>query len=69
MSNHGNYIVSLGNLCHWLATQAEALGVEIYPGFPAADIVYGENGVVKGVVTGDLGVAATAITRTASRRA
>jgi electron-transferring-flavoprotein dehydrogenase len=56
MSNHGNYIVSLGNLCRWLATQAEALGVEIYPGFPAADIVYGEKGEVKGVVTGDLGV-------------
>ncbi len=57
MSNHGNYIVSLGNLCRWLATQAEALGVEIYPGFPAADIVYGENGEVRGVTTGDLGVA------------
>jgi electron-transferring-flavoprotein dehydrogenase len=57
MHNHGNYIVSLGNLCRWLATQAEALGVEIYPGFPAADIVYGENGEVRGVVTGDLGVA------------
>ncbi len=57
MSNHGNYIVSLGNLCRWLATQAEALGVEIYPGFPAADIVYGDKGEVKGVVTGDLGVA------------
>jgi electron-transferring-flavoprotein dehydrogenase len=57
MSNHGNYIVSLGNLCRWLATQAEALGVEIYPGFPAADVVYGENGEVRGVVTGDLGVA------------
>src|SRR5579871_4181123 len=57
MSNHGNYIVSLGNLCRWLATQAEALGVEIYPGFPAADIVYGQNGEVKGVVTGDQGVA------------
>ncbi|HEX3652572.1 MAG TPA: electron transfer flavoprotein-ubiquinone oxidoreductase [Rhizomicrobium sp.] len=57
MSNHGNYIVSLGNLCKWLAQQAEALGVEIYPGFPAADIVYGENGEVRGVVTGDLGVA------------
>jgi electron-transferring-flavoprotein dehydrogenase len=57
MSNHGNYIVSLGNLCRWLATQAEALGVEIYPGFPAADIVFGEQGEVKGVTTGDLGVA------------
>ena len=56
MSNHGNYIVSLSNLCKWLATQAEALGVEIYPGFPAAALVI-ENGVVRGVTTGDLGVA------------
>jgi electron-transferring-flavoprotein dehydrogenase len=56
MSNHGNYIVSLSNLCKWLATQAEALGVEIYPGFPAAALVV-EAGVVKGVTTGDLGVA------------
>ncbi|MGA9795419.1 MAG: electron transfer flavoprotein-ubiquinone oxidoreductase [Rhizomicrobium sp.] len=57
MSNHGNYIVSLSNTCKWLATQAEALGVEIYPGFPAAAIVYGDHGEVKGVTTGDLGVA------------
>jgi electron-transferring-flavoprotein dehydrogenase len=57
MWNHGNYIVSLGNVCRWLATQAEALGVEIYPGFPAADIVYGDKGEVRGIVTGDLGVA------------
>src|SRR5689334_22232218 len=57
MNNHGNYIVSLGNVCRWLGTQAEALGVEIYPGFPAADIVFGEKGEVKGVTTGDLGVA------------
>ena len=57
MSNHGNYIVSLGNVCRWLATQAEALGVEIYPGFPAADIAYGDKGEVTGVITGDLGVA------------
>jgi len=56
MSNHGNYIVSLGNLCRWLGTQAEALGVEIYPGFPAHDLLI-ENNVVKGVITGDLGVA------------
>ncbi|HTP75727.1 MAG TPA: electron transfer flavoprotein-ubiquinone oxidoreductase [Rhizomicrobium sp.] len=56
MHNHGNYIVSLSNLCKWLATQAEALGVEIYPGFPAAELVI-ENGVVKGVTTGDLGIA------------
>ena len=57
MGNHGAYLVSLGNVCRWLATQAEALGVEIYPGFPAADIVYGDKGEVKGIVTGDLGVA------------
>ncbi|MDE2110705.1 MAG: electron transfer flavoprotein-ubiquinone oxidoreductase [Alphaproteobacteria bacterium] len=57
MSNHGAYIVSLGNVCRWLATQAEALGVEIYPGFPAADLVFGDKGEVRGVVTGDLGVA------------
>jgi electron-transferring-flavoprotein dehydrogenase len=57
MSNHGNYIVSLSNVCKWLGTQAEALGVEIYPGFPAAAIVYGDHGEVKGVTTGDLGVA------------
>jgi electron-transferring-flavoprotein dehydrogenase len=57
MSNHGNYIASLSNLTKWMAQQAEALGVEIYPGFPAADIVFGENGEVKGVTTGDLGVA------------
>jgi len=56
MSNHGNYIVSLSNLCKWLATQAEALGVEIYPGFSAAALVI-ENDVVRGVTTGDLGVA------------
>ena len=57
MSNHGSYIVSLGNLCRWLATQAEGLGVEIYPGFPAAQVKYGEKGEVLGVITGDMGVA------------
>ena len=57
MSNHGNYIVSLSNLCKWLGQQAEALGVEIYPGFPAAAVVYGDKGEVRGVTTGDLGVA------------
>ncbi|MGB8363889.1 MAG: electron transfer flavoprotein-ubiquinone oxidoreductase [Rhizomicrobium sp.] len=57
MSNHGNYIVSLGNVCRWLAAQAEALGVEIYPGFSGADIAYGDKGEVTGVITGDLGVA------------
>ena len=56
MSNHGNYIISLGNLCRWLGTEAEALGVEIYPGFPAHELLI-ENGVVQGVITGDLGVA------------
>ncbi len=56
MSNHGNYIVSLGNLCRWLAQQAEALGVEIYPGFAAAEILYHDDGSVKGVATGDMGV-------------
>ena len=56
MSNHGNYIVSLSNLCRWLGQQAEALGVDIYPGFPAHDLII-EDGVVKGVLTGDMGVA------------
>jgi electron-transferring-flavoprotein dehydrogenase len=56
MHNHGNYIVSLGNVCRWLATQAEALGVEIYPGFAAAEVLYDENGRVKGVATGDMGI-------------
>ena len=56
MSNHGNYIVSLSNLCRWLGAQAESLGVEIYPGFPAHDLII-ENDIVKGVITGDLGVA------------
>ncbi len=56
MSNHGNYIVSLGNLARWLGQQAEALGVEIYPGFPAHELLIAD-GVVKGVITGDLGVA------------
>ncbi|MBN9555219.1 MAG: electron transfer flavoprotein-ubiquinone oxidoreductase [Alphaproteobacteria bacterium] len=56
MHNRGNYIVSLSNLCRWLGQQAEALGVEIYPGFPAHDLII-ENDVVRGVITGDLGVA------------
>src|SRR6185295_19108760 len=55
MSNHGNYIVSLGNVCRWLAKKAEALGVEIYPGFAAAEVLYGE-GAVAGVATGDMGI-------------
>jgi electron-transferring-flavoprotein dehydrogenase len=57
MHNHGNYIASLSNVCKWLATQAEALGVEIYPGFAGAGIVYGDKGEVLGVTTGDMGVA------------
>ncbi|HEV2979437.1 MAG TPA: electron transfer flavoprotein-ubiquinone oxidoreductase [Casimicrobiaceae bacterium] len=57
MNNHGNYIVSLGNVCSWLATQAEALGVEIYAGFPASEVLYDERGAVRGVATGDMGVA------------
>ncbi|MGE5476399.1 MAG: electron transfer flavoprotein-ubiquinone oxidoreductase [Bacteroidales bacterium] len=56
MHNHGNYIISLGNLCRWLAAQAEELGVEIYPGFAAAEILYRADGSVKGVATGDMGV-------------
>ncbi len=56
MNNHGNYIISLGNLCRWLATQAEELGVEIYPGFAAAEVLYNNNGAVVGVATGDMGV-------------
>ncbi len=54
--NDGNYVISLGNLCRWLAEQAEALGVEIYPGFAAAEILYAEDGRVRGVATGDMGV-------------
>ena len=54
--NHGNYVISLGNLCRWLGQQAEALGVEIYPGFAGAEILYNEDGSVKGVATGDMGV-------------
>jgi electron-transferring-flavoprotein dehydrogenase len=57
MNNHGNYIASLGNVCRWLAQQAESSGVEIYPGFPAAEVLYGETGEVRGVATGDMGVA------------
>jgi electron-transferring-flavoprotein dehydrogenase len=56
MSNHGNFVVSLGNVCRWLAGKAEALGVEIYPGFAAAEVLYGPNGEVTGVATGDMGV-------------
>ena len=54
--NHGNYIVSLGNVVRWLAQQAEGLGVEIFPGFPAAEVLYADDGSVKGVATGNLGI-------------
>jgi electron-transferring-flavoprotein dehydrogenase len=57
MHNEGTYTGSLGNLCRWLAEQAEELGVEIFPGFPAAEVLYNEDGSVKGVATGDMGVA------------
>jgi electron-transferring-flavoprotein dehydrogenase len=57
MSNHGNYVVSLGNVCRWLGTKAEALGVEIYPGFAAAELLFEGNGAVAGVATGDMGIA------------
>jgi len=57
LHNDGNYIISLGNLCRWLGQQAEALGVEIYPGFAAAEVLFNEDGSVKGIATGDMGVA------------
>jgi electron-transferring-flavoprotein dehydrogenase len=57
MNNHGHYVVSLGNICRWLASKAEALGVEIYPGFAAAEVLFDGNGAVAGVATGDMGVA------------
>ncbi len=57
LSNKGNYTGSLGNLCRWLAEQAEGLGVEIFPGFPASEVLYNEDGSVKGVATQDMGVA------------
>ncbi len=56
MRNHGNYIASLGNVCRWLGEQAEALGVEIYPGFAAAEVLYHDDGSVKGIATGDMGI-------------
>ncbi|TXC69328.1 electron transfer flavoprotein-ubiquinone oxidoreductase [Sphingorhabdus soli] len=57
MNNKGTYTGSLGNLCRWLAERAEAMGVEIFPGFPAAEVLYNDDGSVKGVATGDMGVA------------
>src|SRR5580700_10729370 len=56
MSNHGNFIGSLGAVTRWLAARAEALGVEIYPGFAAVEVLYGEMGEVVGIATGDMGV-------------
>ena len=57
MRNRGTYTLSLGNLCRWLAGQAEELGVEIFPGFPAAEVLYDDQGAVRGVATGDMGIA------------
>ena len=56
MHNHGNYIISLGNLCRWLAEQATQLGADVFPGFAAAEILYNEDGSVKGVATGNMGI-------------
>ena len=56
MSNHGNFIVSLGNVCRWLGEKAAALGVDIYPGFSATEVLYGANGEVTGIATGDMGI-------------
>ena len=56
MSNHGNFVASLGDVCRWLAKKAESLGVELYPGFAATEVLYGSRGEVLGVVTGDMGV-------------
>jgi electron-transferring-flavoprotein dehydrogenase len=55
-TNHGNYVASLGNVCRWLGTQAEAAGVEIYPGFAAAEVLFTDDGRVRGVATGDMGI-------------
>ena len=55
-TNHGYYVVSLGNVCRWLAQQAEGLGVEIFPGFAATEVLYGQDGAVRGVATGDMGI-------------
>lgn len=57
MNNHGNYVVRLGHVVRWLGEQAEALGVEIYPGIPASEVLYHPDGSVKGIATGDVGIA------------
>ena len=59
MHNEGNYIISLGNLTRWLAEQAESLGVEIFPGFAAQEVLFNDDGSVKGIATGDMGVSAS----------
>ena len=56
--NDGNYIVSMGNVCRWLAEQAENMGIEVYPGFAAAELLFNDDGSVKGVATGDMGISA-----------
>ncbi|WP_373355171.1 electron transfer flavoprotein-ubiquinone oxidoreductase [Pseudoroseicyclus sp. CXY001] len=56
MNNHGNYIVSMGNVCRWLAEQAEALGVEVFPGFACSQLIWGEDGALKGVIAGEFGL-------------
>jgi len=56
MNNHGNFVVSLGNVCRWLAQKAEGVGVEIFPGFAAVEVLYGANGEVTGIATGDMGI-------------
>ena len=61
MKNHGNYVISLGNLCRWLAAKAEELGAEVYPGFAAAETLYDTDGCVAGIATGDLGIGADGV--------
>ena len=56
ISNHGNYLISLGDLCVWLAERAQELGVDIFPGTAGAHIIYDDNGVVRGISTGDMGI-------------
>jgi electron-transferring-flavoprotein dehydrogenase len=68
MNNHGNFIASLGNVCRWLAGIAEGLGVEVYPGFAAAEVLYDERGAVRGVATGDLGIGRDGERKTAFQR-
>jgi electron-transferring-flavoprotein dehydrogenase len=68
MNNHGNFVVSLGNVCRWLASKAEGLGVEIYPGFAAAEVLYGPNGEVTGIATGDMGTAKNGVRKASFTR-